>query len=70
VDWKKLLTELLAEGMTQKAIADEIGLTQGAISQVLNDTTGKRRGFNYEAGSKLIELHRGRIPESKQSAAA
>lgn len=61
MDWKKLITELIEAGMTQTAIADEIGLTQGAISQVLNDTTGKRKGFQYEPGAKLVSLHRERV---------
>ncbi|WP_420889300.1 hypothetical protein [Cupriavidus gilardii] len=42
--------------MTQREIAEHIGVTQGAISQVLRDTTG-RRGFKYEPGQKLVELH-------------
>lgn len=70
MDWKKLLAELMGTGMTQTAIADEIGLSQGAISQVLNDTTGKRKGFQYEAGAKLVELHRQRVLENNTQAAA
>lgn len=70
MDWKKLITELIEAGMTQTAIADEIGLTQGAISQVLNDTTGKRKGFQYEPGAKLVLLHRQRVLESSSAATA
>lgn len=70
MDWKKLLTELMTAGMTQKAIGDEIGVSQGAIAQILNDTTGKRRGFRYESGAKLVELHRMRILEAAAQDAA
>lgn len=63
MDWKKILTDLIASGMTQKAIGDEIGISQGAIAQVLNDKDGKRRGFRYETGAKLIELHRSKVSE-------
>lgn len=68
MDWKKLLTDLLASGMTQTAIGKEIGLSQGAIAQVLNDTTGKRKGFSYEPGAKLVELHRARVLEPQPAA--
>lgn len=68
MDWKKLLTELLATGLTQKSLGDEVGLTQGAISQVLTDKTGKR-GFSWEAGNKLVHLHRARVLEASQDAA-
>lgn len=61
MDWKKLLSELIDTGMTQTAIASEVGVSQGAIAQVLNDKTGKRRGFKYESGARLIELHKSRV---------
>lgn len=67
MDWKKLLTDLIASGMTQTAIAEHIGITQGAISQVLNDTSGKRKGFQYEPGHRLVELHRLRVLESSKT---
>lgn len=70
MDWKKLLTELIESGMTQTAIAEEMGITQGAISQVLTDTTGKRKGFQYEPGAKLVALHRQRVLEGSNTTAA
>lgn len=58
MNWKSILLELLAQpGMTQQRIAEAIGVTQGAISQVLNSKTGTR-GFRFEPGQKLIDLHR------------
>lgn len=68
MNWKRTLTELITAGMTQGAIAKAIGVTQSAISQVLRDQTG-RRGFRYEAGCRLVELHRdkclGSAPEGE-----
>lgn len=65
VDWKKLLTELLATGMTQSAIGDEIGVSQGTISHLLN---GRIATVEWERGEKLIELHRTRVLEAQNAA--
>ncbi|HEX8894427.1 MAG TPA: helix-turn-helix domain-containing protein [Terriglobales bacterium] len=60
MNWSKLITELLASGMTQAEIADRIGVTQSAINQVLHQGRQKRaqRGFKFEPGMKLVELHK------------
>ncbi|WP_104656494.1 transcriptional regulator [Ralstonia insidiosa] len=60
MDWKRTISELIADGMTQAQIADEIGVTQGAVSQVYNSDS-QRRGFRYEPGQKLIALHERRF---------
>lgn len=57
MNWKSKLTLLLDAGLTQSEIAMRIGVTQGAVSQVLRDDTG-RRGFGYETGKKLDALCR------------
>jgi predicted transcriptional regulator len=59
VDWKKLLTELMAAGLTQKVIADELELSQGAVSHLL---TGRTAAMQWEKGEKLIALHKARVP--------
>jgi predicted transcriptional regulator len=61
MDWKKLISDLVASGLTQAAIASHIGVTQGAISQVLRADPDARRGFKYEPGRKLIALHAERV---------
>lgn len=54
MDWKTLIAELLASGMTQQAIGTEIGLSQGAISHLVN---GRTASVDWETGEKLIRLH-------------
>jgi len=54
--WHLLIKELLDVGMTQKSIAESIGVTQSAISHVLSGEG--QRGFRYEPGKKLLSLHR------------
>ncbi|WP_067753047.1 hypothetical protein [Orrella dioscoreae] len=56
--FQDMLKDLVSQGMTQSSIADSIGVTQGAISQVLN--SDGQRGFRYEAGKKLTALHKRR----------
>lgn len=70
MDWKKLISELLESGMTQTSIGEHIGVTQGAISQVLSERARSRRGFKWETGQKLIALHKTRTSAAKEPAAA
>ena len=67
--WRVLIAELVEVGMTQKAIADSIGVTQGAISQVL--TGNGQSGFRFEPGRKLRALHRRktRLPKGEPTSA-
>lgn len=55
MNWKLLISECIAAGMSQAEIAKQIGVTQSAISHVLK---GSQKGFLYEPGKKLIDLHR------------
>lgn len=56
---RELIKELTASGMTQTDIANEIGVTQGAVSQVVNDS--RRRGFRFDVGYRLLQLHASRV---------
>jgi len=58
--WHTLIRNLLDTGMTQAQVAVAIGVTQGAVSQVLN--SGGKRGFGFTAGNALIHLHSQRCP--------
>jgi len=53
--WHILIRNLLGTGMTQAQVAAAIGVTQSAVSQVLN--AGGKRGFGFTAGNALIYLH-------------
>lgn len=55
MNWKKLIQDLLDEGMTQVAIADEIGLKQPSIVDILQEKT---KSVRWETGNKLIALHK------------
>lgn len=73
MDWKKLIAELIDSGMTQTAIGEHIGVSQSAIAQVVSDKLGSQRGFKWEPGQKLIELHKSKVAEgaaTTQQAAA
>lgn len=59
---RELIKDLMASGMTQADIANEIGVTQGAVSQVVNDD--KRRGFRFDVGYRLLQLHMSKIKEA------
>lgn len=62
MDWKKILNDLIGAGMTRTEIAAQIGVPKGSITQILRD--GAQRGFRYEPGQKLVELHRVRVLEA------
>lgn len=58
MNWKSMIRELLDAGLTQREIADAIGVTQSTVSQVLGGKSGNQRGFRFEPGQRLVELHR------------
>lgn len=55
MDWKDLLSELFASGMTQTVVAERIGVAQSAISEL---ATGKTKEPRWTTGQKLRALHR------------
>lgn len=52
-----MISDLVAARWTQRAIAESIGVTQSSISQVMSGKDGRQRGFRFEPGQKLVELH-------------
>lgn len=54
MDWKKLIQDLLAAGMTQVQIASECGVAQSSVSDLYR---GKSTKPSYEFGRRLDALH-------------
>jgi predicted transcriptional regulator len=63
--YKRLISDLLQWGLSQREIADRIGLTQAAISRLHN---GSRRplALAYPVMVRLLELHRKLIRKSRR----
>lgn len=55
MDTKKLVSELLGTGLTQTALGEMIGCTQGYLSHIITGRRGK--SVSYEIGSKIEILH-------------
>lgn len=66
MDWKTLISELLAVGWTQPRLAQECGVGQSTISLL---ATGATKDPRYSTGQKLRELHQA-IAASGEGAAA
>lgn len=54
MDWKKLIADLQAVGVTQVQMAAHCGCAQTTISDIVN---GRTRRPRYEIGAALITLH-------------
>ena len=66
MNWPELLQDLRDTSMTQAQIADLVGVTQSAISDLARGLTTKP---SYELADKLRALHK-RVMRSKQKAEA
>lgn len=64
MDWKKVIAELEAEGLTQEEIAGKCHASQPYISQL---KTGKRKRAGFDIGDALRALHKATL--RKKSAA-
>jgi len=54
MDWKTLLLDLCAAGLTQAEIGLAIGLSQPAVSDLVR---GRTATVSWEVGNALIALH-------------
>jgi transcriptional regulator with XRE-family HTH domain len=54
MDWKNLIAELIAHGMTQVEVASRCGCKQTTISELSRGITSEPR---YALGEKLKRLH-------------
>lgn len=65
MDWKKLIAELSAAGLTQAQIADLCGVAQATVSDLHRGET-KSPGFSF--GAALVELHREKVAGAEAKA--
>ncbi|CAJ0701710.1 hypothetical protein LMG19089_02907 [Ralstonia edaphis] len=65
-DWKKLARDILASGLTQKALGDLIGRSQAQVSDLVN---GKTKTVEYCVGERLKSLHKKRCKVREGAAA-
>ncbi|KFB68880.1 helix-turn-helix domain-containing protein [Candidatus Accumulibacter vicinus] len=54
MDFKQVIEDLLAAGMTQAGIAKKVGLTPPSIVDL---TSGRQKSVKWEVGDALIRLH-------------
>lgn len=54
MDWKQLVADIKAAGMTQEQIATEIGVSVGSLSELINGKIGEPK---WSRGDALIVLH-------------
>lgn len=67
MDWKSLLMELRGRGWTQQLLADRVGSSQAAISDL---NSGKTKNPSYVLGAALQELRSsGEEPRAEARAA-
>ncbi|WP_212173132.1 helix-turn-helix domain-containing protein [Burkholderia vietnamiensis] len=73
MNWKAMIRDLLEANLTQREIAERIGVTQASVSQVLSGKAGAQRGFRFEPGQRLVDLHAsvcGRTPDPSSTDAS
>jgi len=66
INWKKLIKDVSATGMTQAEIGAEIGLKQPSVNQL---STGFTVKMYYEEGAALLALHKKRMAKNKATKA-
>jgi predicted XRE-type DNA-binding protein len=72
MDWKTLITDLQAAGLTQLEIGKQIGLSQPSVVDVIR---GRTKDLKWSIGQALISLHAKKVgagdtaPEPHQEAA-
>lgn len=55
MEWKTLIAELIAAGVTQEQIAERCSVSQPTVSDLARGATKTPR---FDFGSKLVEFHR------------
>lgn len=55
IKWHEIIQRIEAQGKTQSDIANEIGTSQGHVSDLRSGRRGKRIGFSI--GRNLLAMH-------------
>lgn len=66
MDWKTLIQDLVASGLTQVEIANRVGCSQPTIAML---ASGAQRDIRWTYGEKLRALHRKVMGRRKRSVA-
>jgi predicted transcriptional regulator len=66
MDWKKLIHDLVASGLTQVEIANRVGCSQPTIAML---ASGGQRDVRWTCGEKLRALHRKVVVRRKRPVA-
>jgi predicted transcriptional regulator len=64
MDWKKLISELVEEGLTQQKIAEACGVRQSVISEL---RSGKIKDPRWTYAERLRILHERKTRRSSRS---
>jgi len=65
MDWTKIISELSAKGVTQKAMADRAQCGQSTISEI---SRGEIRNPAYSIGKAILDLHYEVVQLNKEAA--
>lgn len=58
MDWKTLITDLQASGLTQLEIGKQIGLSQPSVVDVIR---GRTKDLKWSVGQALIAMHKAKV---------
>lgn len=67
MDWKKIVSDLTAVGVTQVQIAERCGVAQATVSDLL---LGKTASPGFAFGTALVQLHKLKCTARARKAAA
>lgn len=65
MDWKQLIADIVATGITQPQIAKQCGCSQATVSELATGVTTQPR---YPLGAALVALHKRKVRRSKMEA--
>ena len=65
MDFKQLIADLMAAGISQPQIAKQCGCAQATVSEL---ASGVNKQPRYTLGAALVALHKRKIKRTKQEA--